>query len=149
DVRGRDAEPGGAELHLPRRLLAGDVEDGPLPDRAREPLQRREEERALADAGVAAEEHERARDDAAAQHAVELADAGADARLLARLHLVERDRPHAALDRAEAAATRCARRRGSDLLLQRVPLPARRALTEPLGRGVAALGAGVDGARLE
>ena len=83
----------------------------------------------------------------AAQHAVELADAGDDARLLARR------RPRAAAPAARCAAPRrsraaCrARAAAAHLLLQRVPLPAGRALAEPLGRGVPALGAGVDGPR--
>jgi hypothetical protein len=73
----RDAEPVSAQLDLGRRLLSGDVKHGPGERRQR--AARLQQERGLADAGVAADQHQRAGDDTAAQHAVELADVGGDA----------------------------------------------------------------------
>ena len=85
----------GAQLDLRGGLFRRDVEDG------RRGLRQRprglEQQRALADAGIAADEHERARHDASAEHPVELADAGP-----AALGVVQRD---------IAQETRTARRR--------------------------------------
>ena len=63
-------------------LLAGDVERAPA--RGGEVAEGHVRERRLADAGRAAEQDERAGDEAAAEHAVELADAGARAAACAR-----------------------------------------------------------------
>ena len=59
-------------LHLRRRLLAADEQRRAVGGDRVEHLQ---QQRALADARLAADEDERARHDAAAQHAVELVDA--------------------------------------------------------------------------
>ena len=69
-----DAEALAAEAHLRAGLFAGDVEDGPVArgDKAGD-LQ---EESRLPDAGVAGEEEDGAGDDASAEEAVELAEAG-------------------------------------------------------------------------
>ena len=72
--RRADAEPVAAALDLVLRLLAGRVEHGA--DVAGEVRRRLQQQRGLADAGLAAEQHQRSRDDAAAEHAVEFADAG-------------------------------------------------------------------------
>src|SRR6266508_2280579 len=80
----RDAQPVRAHLHLTRRLLPGDVKDRAVRNRLRDALERGEQERALADPGIAAEEDERPRHDSSTQDAVELADAGLEPRLLAR-----------------------------------------------------------------
>ena len=69
------AEPRRAQLHLRHRLLAGDEQRPPL---ARDRAERGQQERRLADAGLAADEHERRRDEPAAEHAVELGHAGRD-----------------------------------------------------------------------
>ena len=143
-VRRGDAQAIGAQLHLPGRLLAGHVEDRAPGHGGGEPLQRGEEERALADARVAAEQHERAGHDPAAEHAVELADAGAEPALLARLDLVQRHRPRCASDAAEGPGCAALLRRG-ELLVEGVPPLAGRALAEPLGRRVAAFTAREDG----
>ena len=67
-------QPLGAQADLRGRLLAGDVERAPAGQR--EVAQRHVRERRLADARRAAEQDERAGHEAAAEHAVELADAG-------------------------------------------------------------------------
>jgi hypothetical protein len=71
-------EPFGAQAHLLRAFLARRVERGAAARRDR--CSGLHEERALADAGVAADQEHRTRDHAAAEHPVELADAGRDAR---------------------------------------------------------------------
>ena len=71
-----DAEPLAARLDLVFGLLAGAVEHGP--DRLGEVRRRLQQQRRLADARLAADQHEGAGHDAAAEHAVELADAGRD-----------------------------------------------------------------------
>src|SRR6185503_16244328 len=71
-------------------LLAGDVERAPA--RGREVAERHVRERGLADARRAAEEHERAGDEAAAEHAVELADARVEARRALDPDVAQRDR---------------------------------------------------------
>ena len=132
DAGAVDAEAASAELHLNGRLLAGDVEDGPA---LAEPRGGLHEQAALADAGVAAEQDERPADHAAAEHAVELGDAGRDAVLRGHRYLVERD-GHARRARGAGAALR----RGDDALLdEAVPALARRAAACPLRRLEAAL----------
>ena len=122
----RHPEPIGTEPHLLGRLLAGDVEDGhPLP---RERAARLEGERRLADAGVAADEHDRALDEATAQHAIELGEAGR-----ATERLAGRDRHEGPHRRRRPRASRP--RLGYRLLHDRVPRPAARALAEPARRG--------------
>src|SRR5581483_1836101 len=75
DVRGA-AEPLGAELDLRDGLLARDQERSACrADRA----ERGQKQRRLADAGLAADEDERRGHEPAAEHAVELGDAGRDA----------------------------------------------------------------------
>ena len=80
----------GAQPHLGGGLLAGDVERAALvAGGLRGHL---EQQRALADAGLAGEQDRRARHQAAAEHPVELGHpAGAERRLLDR-HLADRDR---------------------------------------------------------
>ena len=80
------AEPRGAQLHLRGRLLAGDEQRPPAP---RDRAERAQEERRLADAGLAADEDERRGHEAAAEHAVELGDAGRDPRRLLDLDVDE------------------------------------------------------------
>ena len=72
---GQDAQARRAQPDLAGRLLARGVEDAAAPAvRAGEPGRRLEQERRLADAGFAAEQDERARDQPATEHPVELAD---------------------------------------------------------------------------
>ena len=72
--RGADAEAIAAALDLVLGLLARRVEH--RADFAREVRGRLQQQRGLADAGLAAEQHQRPGHDAAAEHAIELADAG-------------------------------------------------------------------------
>ena len=75
-----DAEPLAARLDLVLGLLAGAVEH--RADRARHVRRGLQQQRRLADARLAAEQHQRAGHDAAAEHAIELVDAGRQARVL-------------------------------------------------------------------
>ena len=70
-------EPARAQRHLRAAFLAGDVQHAHLP---RQAVGRLQQQRALADAGVAADQHHAAADDAAAERAVELVLAGGRAR---------------------------------------------------------------------
>ncbi len=133
----------GAQADLRRGLLAGDVERGA--PAAGEMAQRHPGERRLADAGGAAEQDERAGDEAAAEHAVELPDAGGQARQALGAHVGQPHRPPGGgAGRPHGLPGRC----GTRLLHQRVPRPAARALAVPAGLGVAAVGADVLGVRL-
>jgi hypothetical protein len=86
----------GAQPHLGRRLLAGDVEGAALVPRG---LGRDlEEQRALADAGLAGQEDGGARDEAAAEDPVELGHTAAAERR--RLHRHVGDRHRRAGDRS-------------------------------------------------
>ena len=87
------AEARGAQAHLLGRFFARDIDDA-----AAAPRQRRaglDQQRRLADAGLAADQRRRARHEAAAGHPVELADAGDDARQRRRSagKVFERERP--------------------------------------------------------
>jgi hypothetical protein len=97
-------------------------------------LQCVEQQGRLADAGLAADEHERRRHDAAAEHAVELGHARRDALRFLRVDV----------DEAEQRLRRRLRSRdlADDLLDQRAERRAAGALAEPAPGGRAALGAG-------
>jgi hypothetical protein len=88
---GRDPEPVGAHLHLGRRLLGGDVQH--RRSRLSQRPRRLQQERALPDARVAADQHQRAAHHAAPQHAIELADAGAYAVVVLHRDVLQRARP--------------------------------------------------------
>ena len=122
------AEPRRAELHLCGRLLAGD-EERPAP-RGRDRAERREEQRRLADARLAADQDEAGGNEPAAEDAVELRHAGRDP-----LRLLRRD-----VDELQQGSRRRPRRRGRSLLDERAEGVAAGALAEPAARGVAALG---------
>ena len=77
DAAGVCADALGAHLDLGRRLLAADEQH--LAARRGDAVERLQQQRALADAGLAPDQHERARDHAAAEHEVELGDAGREA----------------------------------------------------------------------
>ena len=82
DRRIRQAEALGAQAHLRRRFLAGEIDGAPAgASQRRRELQ---QQRRFADAGLAADEQRRARHDAAAGDAVQFADAGREARRLLR-----------------------------------------------------------------
>src|SRR5438309_8806639 len=126
DPVARDAEAPRAHLDLRRRFLAGHVEDGAL---RRERSGRLHQEGALADARISAEQHARALDDPAAEHAIELADARDHPLLRVRGHVAECDRRS-----RRAGETAALRRRDDPFLDERVPAVAGRAPADPLGR---------------
>jgi len=138
-----------AQAHLLGRFFAGDVEHGQTLGDGGGGLQ---QQRGLADAGVAADQHHRARHQSAAEHAVQLGDAGRRAGLLLRCDLGEgqdlaRVQRRGALPRTgPAAATRRQRRGGH--LVDAVPGAAVRALAGPLRLRRAAGVADVGAARL-
>jgi hypothetical protein len=72
--RGADTQPIAAALDLMLGFFARRVEHGT--DRVREVGRRLQQERRLADSGLAAEQHERPGHDAAAENAIEFGDAG-------------------------------------------------------------------------
>ncbi len=135
-----------AQADLLGGLLAGDVED--LAAGRGEVAERHAGERRLADAGRAAEQDERAGDQAAAQDAVDLVQAGPQARGARRVDVLQAgDRGRArAAGPAEAGGRTGAAAGGrhGDLLDHRVPLPAAGALAHPAGLAVPAGRAGVD-----
>ena len=137
DVDVSQPEALGAQPHLLRRLLARDVEDRqPL---ARQGAARLDGERRLADAGIAADQHDRARDQAAAQHPVELAEPGGAAERVLGGHGRERPR------RGARRRARLARRPPTSTLVrhllldQRSPDRAAGTLAEPARSDVPAL----------
>src|SRR5450432_4045502 len=120
----------------------------------REPCGNLQQQRRLADAGLAADQHHRARHDTAAEYEVELVDAGVPAWRVGCAEIAE---PH----RADGVSipgerwTRSARAtggrggaRGDDLLHERIPLATRVALPRPLRMLGAARGAALGRARL-
>ena len=134
DGRLGEAEPIGAQAHLVHRFLARDVDD-PLAAQG----QRRaglDQQGRLADAGLAAEQQDRAGDEAAARDAVEFVDPGPQAamRMVGDAEFAEREDaafPGAARGlRADADRAR--------ILDHRVPGPAGLASTLPARRDVAA-----------
>ena len=130
---GRDANTCGVEPQAPRaqrhllhRFLTGHIEN-----RLRERAQGLQQQRGLADARIAAEQRHLPRHQSAAQRAVELADAGGDALLVARLDVRKRHRrcrgavaPHAAaLGRWSPSKSRRRRTKG---MRRTIAAPSRR-----------------------
>ena len=74
---GVGADALGAHLDLGRRLLAADEQHAAAG--GGDTVERLQQQRGLADAGLAADQHQRARHDAAAEHEVELGDAAGEA----------------------------------------------------------------------
>src|SRR5690606_19049245 len=127
----------GAEPDLGGRLLAGDVENGLALGDAGGGLQ---QQRGLADAGLAGQQHDRAWHQAAAEDPVELADAGAAGGGDLRLDLADRHRRSGGgtgLDDADAGA--------AALFVDGAPRLALAAAAHPLGGAPAALGTAVSG----
>ena len=127
-----DAEPLAAQLDLALRLLARDVEHAAVG--AAEQVRHLQQQRALADPRLAADQHQRARHDPAPEHAVELVDARGDARLLGVVDRVEglRARRRLAHELRVGTALARGRRRLLALLDEAVPLAAVGAAPEPL-----------------
>ena len=138
-----DSETLTPALHLVLGLLARAVEDRPRP--LRELRRRLQQQGALAYAGFAAEEHEAARHQAAAEHAIELADARGDALGLLHVHVGIEPGLRTCPTQARARAASGQRRRGR-LFGKCVPRAAIGTAPEPLGRLRTAVGAGENGA---
>ncbi len=135
---GRDQpQPLGPQPDLLLGLLGRHVEH---PGAAGRPGGRRlQQQGRLADARLAAEQGDRARHQAPAEHPVELGDAGGHGGPAGRVDLGQRLRSVGVTDRGGAG--------GGHLLDQGVPLAARRAPAGPLGRRGVARPAPVDGPR--
>ncbi len=131
----RSAEPLGPELHLGGRLLAGDQRGLPLVTHR---PQRHQEQRRLADAGVAAHQHERRGDEAAPEHAVELRHACRQTFRCGRFYRRERNQRYGVGSRRRAVAAVC-----QWLLDESSPAPASGAAPEPARRRIPALRAHV------
>ena len=90
--------------------------------RARHAGGRLQQQRGLADAGLAAEQHERAGNDAAAEHAIEFVDAGGQARVLFDLDIgVQLRRAAGARERVTMPCRRSAAAFERPFLDERVP----------------------------
>src|SRR5688572_10107680 len=81
-VAGSDAEAIAAKLDLPLGFLAGDVEHDSA--RAAQTIRNLKQQRALADAWIAANQHERAGHDPAAENSIKLRHAGRKSRIVLR-----------------------------------------------------------------
>ena len=141
--RGSLLEPLGSQPDLRRGLLAADVQRRAA--RALEQAERHRRERRLADPRRAAEQDQRAGNEAPAEQAIQLADPGLKARRavggdVAQAQRLGRSRGAGA--RGDAGTRELAR--GRALLGERVPLRARRALSVPLRVSVPAGGADED-----
>ena len=131
------AQPLRPQPDLGGRLLARHVQDAAAG--GREVAEGGARDRGLADPWRAADEHQRARDQAAAEDPVELAYAGGEPRDRGRLDLTQRHRPQGTC-RLAGRARRCRPR----LLDDRVPLAAAGAAPVPLRGLVTAGGAEED-----
>ncbi len=144
-IEGRvaDREALTARLDLVLGFLPGAVQHGTDgPGHVRGGL---EQQRGLADPGLAAEQHERSRHDAAAEHAVELVDAGRQPRVLPDLDLGVQHRGRRAAHGVAIVAGRGPRAPLRALFDQGIPGAAVRAAAEPFRGLRPALLAGKDG----
>ena len=130
----------GAQAYLARRLLARDIQRAVVV--ARRLGGHVQQQRGLPDAGLAREEHDRARYQTAAEHAVQLRNAGLARGGLPAVDLADGQRGHRYPSGGGGP------HRGRAGLLDRAPGVALRAAAEPLGRLPAALGAAIGGAVL-
>ena len=131
----RQPQPLGPQPDLRYRLFAGDIDDGS--PRLRQRAGSLEQERRLADAGIAADEERRAAHEAAAGDAVELGHAGLDPGRLRRFAGERGKRDDTTLARFLARPGGDAAR--GSLLDERVPLTAIVATPLPAGRDPAAV----------
>ena len=137
-VFGLDSEALAAQFDLPGRFLGGDVEDWTA---LGETVDRLQQQGRFADPGITADEDEGAGDDPAAEDAVELGDAAANAVGLARHHLFQALGAGEGGRRSRGAATR---RNGHRFFGETVPGAAIGALAEPFRGLKAALLAGKE-----
>ncbi len=127
-------------------FFAGTVENGT--DGARDVRGHLQQQRRFSDAGLAAEQHERAGHDAAAEHAIELRDARRNARRVGCLDVAIQLGGRAARDRAVAMIRGGGRGlRSGHLFDERVPGAAIGAAPHPLWLLAAAFLTGEDGLR--
>ena len=142
-IVGESLQAVGAHADLPRALLARHIEDLlALPRDVGADAQRQAR---LADARVTDNQDHRARDDAAAQDAVELARARQEARHVLELALSNRLRLLGIGEPESQAASSRRRLRRDGLLNKRVPGATARTAPHPLRGVVAAFLADVDG----
>ena len=147
------AGPIGTQPHLTRRLLARDVERSAIGRRSGPPMHHLEQQRRLADSGLAGEEHDRTGDEAATQNTIELVESGgvglrggtADG----RQSCSGRGGNHGPTARTKGrCACACGERSSGGLdFVHRAPVTALGAATDPFGDRVTARGAAV--ARLQ
>lgn len=140
---GQGLQAVGAHAHLARALLARHIED--FPALARDIGADAQRQARLADARIADDQDHRARDDAAAQDAVELARARQEARHVLELDLSNRLRLLGIGEPEAQAASSRRRLRRDGLLDERVPGTAARTAPHPLRGVIAAFLADVDG----
>jgi hypothetical protein len=138
-----DGEPLAARFDLVLGFLARAVENGT--DRSGQVRRRLQQQRRLADARLAPEQHERPGHDAAAEHAIELADAGGQPRMLFEFDLGVEPRPGRAGERVAMVAGRRAAGRLRAFFDERVPRAALEAAPLLLRRLRAALLTDEDG----
>ncbi len=136
---GIKTEAAGAQGHLFAGFLPADVKHLVGERQVGQSLQ---EQRALADAGVTADQHDRAIDQPATQRPIEFTDAGGDAVDFAGFDFRQVLQSGGGRQRLEATIGRCLFGNRFD---QRVPLVAARALALPLRTSRAAFRAAVDG----
>lgn len=129
-------DPVGAQPHLARGLLGGDVKRAVLV--ARGLGGDVQQQRRLADAGLARDEHHGTRHEAAAEHPVQLTDAGGPGGGLPAVDLADGERGG-----ADPAGCGGPHGGGAAELLDRPPRLAFGAAAEPLGGRPAAFGAAV------
>ncbi len=141
DVAGLQSQPARAQRDLFGGLFARHVQHvGGFGQRG----QRLQEQRRLADAGIAADQHHGAGHQAAAEHAIEFVQAGGLARRFAGLDFGQA--AHRAGRGQRRIAVRRGRRRGRlHRFFKRVPGVAMRAFALPLRGGAATVGAHIDG----
>ncbi|MNV44792.1 hypothetical protein D3C71_1365610 [compost metagenome] len=141
DIARLQAQPARAQRHLLGGFLAGHIQHvGGFGKRG----QRLQQQRRLADAGITADEHHRAGDQAAAQHTVELFESGGLARRFAGLDLGQAAHG-AGGGQGRIAVGRRGGRRRFHRFFQGVPGVAMRAFALPLRGSAAAVGAHVYG----
>ena len=143
---GIDAEPLRTQLDLPRRFLAGDIQHRML---LAEMLTDLQQKRTFSDARFAAQQHNRAFDQTAAENAVQLGHAGIISDVLVRSDLRQfpdlrgQIRCPARIARADAAA--CSDGHLRQRFLDRIPCAAVRAASVPFRILCAAGGALIMG----
>ena len=130
-------EPLGTQAHLRHRLLAGNV-DRPVSD-ARQQGRRLDQERRLADTGIAADEQHRAAHESAADDAVKLGHAGGKPRRVVGVPRQRLEREYAALADRPAPRPGRGERAASRFLCESVPFAAGVALALPAVVGCTAV----------